>query len=155
HDAVEGVAVQDQEATAVGSFVDRLVHHHDAAELHIRIVAQGLVVVAGHIDHMCALACLAQYLLHEIVVALSPVPAAAKTPAVDDVADEIKTLGFSMSKEIEEKLGLAAARAEVHIRDPNRPVAVHCGRFRHGACGMPPSRLMFPSLSTGSNSHVH
>jgi hypothetical protein len=34
----------------------------------------GFVVIARHVHHLTALACLAQYLLHHIVVALLPVP---------------------------------------------------------------------------------
>ena len=52
-------------------------------------------------------------------------------------------------KDIEEELGLATARTQMHIRDPDRPVTIHCDRFRHGASSMP------SELSTGSPWHLH
>ena len=62
----------------------------------------------------------AQQLLHHVVVRLRPIPGRAQRPAVDDVADEIDRLGVVMAEEIEQPVGLAAARAEVHVGDEQR-----------------------------------
>ena len=77
HDAVEQVAVDHQQAAAVGGGVDRLVADLDAAERMREEVARELVVVAGNEDDLRALARLAQDLLHDVVVRLRPVPARA------------------------------------------------------------------------------
>ena len=74
-------------------------------------------MIARHIDDARALARLAQELLHHVVVRLRPVPARAQLPAVDDVADEIDRLGVVPAQEVEQPLGLAAARAEMHVGD--------------------------------------
>jgi hypothetical protein len=76
-------------------------------------VAGGLVVVAGDVDHLDALAGHAQNLLHHVVVGLRPVPAALQLPAVDDVADQIEPVALDVADEVEQDLGLAASRAEV------------------------------------------
>ena len=81
------------------------------------IVAQEFVVIAGQIDDARALAGLAQQLLHHVVVGLRPVPARLQLPAVDDVADQIDRVGVVIAQEIEKLLGLATARAEMHIRN--------------------------------------
>jgi hypothetical protein len=54
-----------------------------------------------------------------------------------------------MSQEIEEKLGLATAGTQMHIRDPDRPVTIDCDRFRHGTSDMPSVAGSQADLSTG------
>ncbi len=44
----------------------------------------------------------------------------AQRPAVDDVADQIDRVGFVVAEEIEQPVGLAAARAEMHVGDEKR-----------------------------------
>ena len=79
--------------------MDAVFDHIDAAEIVGDITARELVVIAGHEDHACALAGLAQDLLHHVVVALRPVPRSAQLPAVDDVADQVQRLAFGVAQE--------------------------------------------------------
>ena len=79
-----------------------------------------LVVVAGHEDHACALARLAQQLLHHVVVRLRPVPLPPQLPAVDDVAHQEQRLAFDVAQEVQQGLGLAAGCAQVQVADPHR-----------------------------------
>ena len=123
HHQVEDVAMNDQIAAAVGAGMHGVLDHLDAAEMGAVVVAQEFVVIAGHVDDAGALARLAQQLLHHVVVSLRPVPVRAQRPAVDDVADEIDGLGFVPAQEIEQPLGLAAPRAEMHVGDEQRPEA--------------------------------
>ena len=81
HHEVEDVAVDDEVALAVGAGVNGVFHHVDAAEMRAVIVAQELVVIAGNVDDLGALARLAQHLLHEVVVRLRPVPARISAPS--------------------------------------------------------------------------
>ena len=129
-------------AAAVGAVVDCVLHHLDAAEMRAVIVAQELVVIAGHVDDARALARLAQQLLHDVVVRLRPVPGRAQRPAVDDVADQIDGVGFVLAQEIEQLVGLAAARAEMHVGNekrakPSRGVLRHDTTISNGIfmCG--------------------
>ena len=46
---------------------------------------------------------------------LRPVPARLQRPAVDDIADEVDRVGVVDAQEIEQLVGLRAARAEVHV----------------------------------------
>ena len=41
-------------------------------------------------------------------------------PAVDDVADQIDRVGLVQAEEVEQQLGLAAARAEMDVGDEER-----------------------------------
>jgi len=132
-DAVEVVAVRDPQPSAVGQRVHGVGHHVHAAEVVRHVAACELVVVARHEDHPCALARLAQQLLHDVVVRLRPVPGAPQLPAVDDVADEVQRLALGVAQELEQGLGAAAWRAQVQVGDedgtdvqPDRARAVVC-----------------------------
>ncbi len=122
HHDVEVVAVGDEEAPPVRRDVDGGAHHLDAPEGHADIFARELVVVAGDVDHAGALAHLAEQLLHDVVVALRPVPAGLQLPAVDDVADEVDGFGVVVLEEVDDQLVLAAPGAEVEVRDEQGPV---------------------------------
>ena len=60
-----------------------------------------------------------QLSLECIVVVLIPVSVSAQLPAVNDVADQVKMVGFAGVEEIKKKPGLAAACAEVHVGQPD------------------------------------
>jgi len=122
--------VHDEIAPAVGGHVHRAFDDLDAAEMRAVIAAQEFVVVAGDIDEPRALAALAQELLHHVVVRLRPVPRRAQRPAVDDVADEVDGVGVVPAQEIEELVGLAAAGAEMNVRDEERAILLR-GEVRH------------------------
>ncbi len=109
----------------------RLAQQHHAAHLRLDVIAQPFVVVARHVDDLGALARLAQQLLHHVVVLLRPVPRFAQPPAIDHVADEIEIFRFVVAQEIEQKLGLAAARAEMHVGNPDGAVAIDARRAIH------------------------
>ncbi len=121
--------------------------HDHAAEMHAAEVAHYLVVIAGDVDDLDAPARQPQQLLHHIVVGLRPPPAAPEAPAVDDVADEIEPLAGEIADEVEQQPGLAAPRAQMHVRDergsaPNdRPIGIHGFALLRGA-RWPPVRLI-------------
>lgn len=125
--AVELVAVQDQQAAAVGGDVDGLVLDDDAPEAAEGEVAENLVVIAGDVDDAGPLAGLAQQFLDDVVVGLVPVPGALEAPAVEDVADQVEEVGIGLLQEIEKKLGIAAAGTQVDIRNPDGAVAPRQG----------------------------
>ena len=137
HHEVEMVAVDDEiRRPSAPSWMARS-HDLDAAEMGAVIVAQELVVIAGHVDDSRALARLAQQLLDDVVVRLRPIPARSQLPAVDDVADEIDRLGIVVPQEVEQEISLATARAEMHVGDEEgakRPHSVfwqvHASRCR-------------------------
>jgi len=129
NDAVEQIAVGHPQLAAVGRLVDVLLHHINAAEVVVEVLAREFVVVARHKDHAGALARLAQQLLHDVVVRLRPVPTAAQLPAVDDVAHEEQRLAFNGPQEIKQGFGLATRRAQVQVADPHRAHAKLGGRW--------------------------
>jgi len=128
---VERIAMHDEIAATIGGVVDRGLDHFDAAEMGPVIVAQEFVVVAGQVDDARALARLAQKLLHHVVVMLRPIPAGFQLPAVHDVADQINGIGVVIAQEIEEPVGLAAARAKMNVGDEERTEPNCAGLKRH------------------------
>src|SRR5271163_3320665 len=130
---VEFVAMDDEIAPSVGRRVDRLPFDLDAAEGQTEELTGELVVVAGNEHHPGAAADLAQQLLDDVVMRLRPVPAGAQAPAVDDVAYQIDRVSLDVAQHIQDKMGLAAARSQVQVRQEKRPVTVDLVRLRQRA----------------------
>ena len=115
HDAVELVAVQDQEPPAVGERVHVVTSDEDTAEREARELARRVVVVARHVDHLGPLPHLPEQLLDHVVLGLRPGPRPRQRPPVHDVADEHPALGVVLAEEVEHAPGLAAAHAQVEV----------------------------------------
>jgi hypothetical protein len=127
------IAVGHDIPPAIGGDMKCVLGDHDAAKMRPEIIAQELVVVARNIDEPRSLAGLPQELLDDVVVRLRPVPAGAQLPSVDDVADQIDGVGVMMAKEIQQLLGLACARAEMHIGNEQRANMSRCFGHVHDA----------------------
>ena len=112
---IELVAVDQQEAPAVGSLMDQFVDHLDVAEDGAAVVAQRLVVIARNEHHAFALARPAQQFLDHRILGRRPADAAAHRPEIDDVADQVSLFGRVFAQEIEKTIGLARPRAEVDV----------------------------------------
>src|SRR5690606_24429000 len=123
HDGIELVAMNHEQAAPVRCLVDRLAENADAAQFGAEIAAQQLVMVAGDVDDARAAKRLAQQFLYHLMVRSIPPGAAPQPPAVDDVADQIEMIALGVAEKVEQKSGLAAARTEVDIGYPDRPIA--------------------------------
>ena len=145
HHQIELVAVHHQIAPPVGAFVDGVLDHLDAAEMGAVIAAQEFVVIARDVDDARTFTSLAQQFLHHVVVRLRPIPRRAQCPAVDNVADQINGVGFVVAQEVEQFFGLAAARAEMHVRDEKRAKSSR-GVLRH-VPAVPAAMIMGESIS--------
>ena len=122
---VELVAMENEIAEAGGTSINRLAHHSDMTKPVPGEIAEILVVVSGNENHFRTLARLAHDFLDHVVVQLVPIPFLAQRPAVDNVAHEIEPFALGFAQEIKQRRGLGAARAEMEIRDKNRPVVVY------------------------------
>ena len=101
------------------------------------IVARHLVMIAGHIDDLGPFARHAQDLLHHVVVRLRPVPAALQLPSVEDVADQIEPVALDVADEVEQKLGLTAARAQMDVGDEDGPIVANGDLGAHRRRSLP------------------
>ena len=88
-------------------------------------------MVAGNEHHPGAASHLAQQFLDDVVMRLRPVPAGAEAPAIDDVSDKVDSVGLHIPQHIQNKMGLAAARAQMQIRQEQRPVSLALLRLGH------------------------
>ncbi len=113
-DGVELVAMDDEHAFAVGRLIDP-VGDDDAAEIHALELTGEFVVIAGDIGDVGALARLAQQFLHDVIVALRPVPAPPQPPAINDITDQIDDIGIVIAQEIDQEFGLRRLRAEMDV----------------------------------------
>ena len=116
HDHVELVTVNDEIALAVSRGMNRPSLDLDAAEGQAEELAGEFIVIAGNEHHPRAATNLAQQFLDDVVMHLRPVPARAQPPAIDDVADQVDRVGLDVAQHVQNKMGLAAARAEMQIR---------------------------------------
>src|SRR5271170_7809335 len=106
-------------------------------------MAHRFVVIAGDIDDLSALARLAQYFLHDVVMRLVPIPAPLELPAVDDIAHQVKVVGLGAAEEIEQPPSLAAGGAKMGIGDPDGAKTQRRagGRTHRGALAAATARL--------------
>ena len=107
--AVEPVAMQDQEATAVGGGVDGFVADPDAVEFAAALVAQHGVVVARQVEDPGPLFRLAQDQVDDGRVGCRPVPVALDFPEIEDVADQVEVFRFGGGEEMVEYVLLMAS----------------------------------------------
>ena len=122
-DDVEFIAMQHQQAAAVGGFVDRLAADLDPAEIEAGELPEHLVMIAGDIDDAGATLGALQDAPDDVVMRGGPVEALLQAPAVDDVADQIQRVAVDVVEEIDQHVGVAAARAQVDVGNPDRAVA--------------------------------
>ncbi|MCY1515463.1 hypothetical protein D9M68_500510 [compost metagenome] len=116
--AVELVAMQHQQAQALGRDVHVLVEDFYVAEGVAGEFARELVVVAGDEDDPGTVARLAQDALDDVIVGAGPVPVLAQLPAVDDVAHQVQGVRIVVVQEVEQEFRLAPGGAQVNIGNP-------------------------------------
>ncbi len=100
------------------------VFHHDVAENIIVIIADVFIMVAGNIDHLRSMPCLAQYLLDDGIVVTGPIYLLGERPKINDVPHQIKLFALVMLEEIQQDIGLALAGTDVQIGNPDGSIGV-------------------------------
>ena len=118
HDAIELIAVADQQSAAIGGGVNGFQRDLHPAKAKAGIGAQELIVIAGDEDHPCALGRHLQHPPHNVVVARRPEPATLQLPAINDVPHQIEGFRLDRLQEIQQHIGVATRRAEVDIGNP-------------------------------------
>ena len=124
HDGVQFVSVHDEDLPPVPRAVDGARHDLDVAEIAGELRDE-LVMVARDVDHPCPFARFAQDFLYDIAVRLGPVAPPAQRPDVDQVADQIQRFELMVAEELEQSSGLAAAGAQMHVRNPAGSMRSH------------------------------
>ncbi len=150
HDSVEFVTMQDQQLAPVCGGVDRLAPDFDAAEIESGELAEHLVVVAGDIDHPRAALGALEDAPENVVMARGPVKFLFESPAIDNVADQIERIAVDMVEKVDQHFDIAAARAEMHVADPDRAVARTRSAFTF--VGRRPG-LRYPRRLVGNRRH--
>jgi hypothetical protein len=88
----------------------------------VGILAQELVVVAGHVDHRVPRLHRVRKTPQHVAVGLGPVDGRAHAPAVDDVAHQVKLVAGVVLEEVQQAISLATLGAEVDVGEKDRPV---------------------------------
>ena len=98
--------MHDEEFFAISGNMCGFAQNLDAAKAEFDKLAGKFIMIAGNIDHFCAFARFAQQLLHHIIVGLRPIPAGAKAPAVDNVADQKNRIGLIHFQKVQNQIRL-------------------------------------------------
>lgn len=119
-EAVRLVAVDDEVFFAVRADVHHFTGHGHAAETHADELFHEFIVIAGDVDDLGLLAAFAEELLDERVIIITPVPAEAQFPAIDEVADEVKVFAIDHLEEVEQLVDAAVTGTEMDVGNPHR-----------------------------------
>src|ERR1043166_8489704 len=90
------------------------------------------VVVSQDVNYACALACLAQDFLDDVVVLLRPVNSAPQGPDVDQVTDDVQRTKIMLPQEVQQRRSIATARSQVRVGDPRRAMPPRCEQIFSG-----------------------
>src|SRR3546814_10964586 len=127
--------MQHQQLAAVGGLMDRLAPYLDAAEAEAGELAEHLVMIAGDIDDAGAAPGPLHQAPDDVIVRGGPVEAALQTPAVDDVAHQVHGVAVDAVEEIDQHPRIAAPRAQVNVRNPDRRSEERRGGKEGGSTG--------------------
>ncbi len=75
-------------------------------------------MIARDVNSARAFARFAQNFLNDVIMLLRPINSAPQLPDIDQIADNIKRLELVLAQEIEQRAGITAARAQVHVGYP-------------------------------------
>ena len=82
-------------------------------------VGHQLVVISRDLNYMRPFAGLTQKFLDHVVVLLRPVNSATQRPNINQVTHNVQRIEIVHAQKIEQRRGIAAARAQVRIGDPS------------------------------------
>jgi hypothetical protein len=82
------------------------------------IAADMFIVVPWDVNYFSAFSTLAKEFLDDIIVFLGPIYTPLQRGNVDDVPNKVQRFKVVLSKEIQQRFGLADFVAEVNIRNP-------------------------------------
>src|SRR3546814_8796336 len=111
-------------------------------------------MIAGDIDDAGAALRALQHAPDDVIMLGRPEMPFLEAPAVDDVADQIERLAIDMVEEVDQQIGVASARAEMDVADPNRAIAAPLADdvLRHMRVGGDGRGTARDRKSTGQNS---
>jgi hypothetical protein len=76
-------------------------------------------VIARYIDDFGTLLSFSENRPDDVIVGLRPEQPFPHLPDIDDVTDEVEELAVDRVQKVEEMVGAAAAKTQMHIRNPN------------------------------------
>jgi hypothetical protein len=113
------VAVNDEEALAVGFGVDRFPGYPDVTEDRAAVIPKKLVVISGHVNDFSSALGLSQNSADDIVVGLRPEQPSLHLQDINDVADEIEEVAFNRTQEVEQAIGATASKSQMDVGNPD------------------------------------
>src|SRR5215472_15474428 len=82
------------------------------------------IVISRDVNYTRTLASFAQNFLDHVVVLLWPVSCAPQGPDVDQVPHDVERIEIGLAEKIQERGGVAAARAQVRVGYPRGAIAL-------------------------------
>ena len=122
HHRVKLIAVQHQQAATIGGFVDRRPPDLYTAKAQTGELTEHFVMIARNIDDAGPAPRPFQYPPDDIIMTVGPEKLLLQSPAVNDIADQIERIAVDMIEKVDQQVGVAAARAEMDVRNPDGPI---------------------------------
>lgn len=124
-DLIEFVAMQEEETASVGKLMHDFPDDAYVAKGDAKVIAQGLVMIAGDEDDAFAMARPAQDLLHHRVLRLGPDNMAAHGPKIDDIADQEQVFRLRLAQKPQQRIRLTGTGAQMDIGDEDGSYDTH------------------------------
>ena len=122
HHHVEFVTVNNQYPLACGGHMDCVLLNLDIP-VGATEARHQFVVISRDVNYAGALAGFAENFLDHIVVLLWPVNCAPQRPDIDEIAHDVQRVEIGFAQKVQQRSGVATARAQVRVGNPRRPIA--------------------------------
>jgi hypothetical protein len=129
HDGVELMPVNDEHSAAIGQAMNSMLLQGDVAIGAVEF-GEHIVVIARDVNDAGAFARLAKDFLDDVVMLLWPVDSAPQLPDVDQIANDVERFELIFAEEMEQRAGIAATRAQMHVGNPRRAHMARSARFK-------------------------
>ncbi len=123
HHGVELMTVNGQNALARSGDVNCALCDLDVSVRAAKARDQ-LIVISRNVNYAGALAGFAQNFLDHVVVLLWPINCPPQRPDVDQVAHDVQRVEVGLAQKVQQRSGVAAARAQVHVGNPRGAIAL-------------------------------
>src|SRR5262249_36533294 len=120
--------MNNQDALAWGGHVNRALRYL-IVPAHATKARHQFVVISGNVNYACAFACFAQNFLDHVVVLLRPINCPPERPDIDQVAHDVESVEIGLAQKIQQRGGVAAARAEVRVGNPRGAMALRSSKL--------------------------
>ena len=121
--------MNDEHTSSIRQTMNRVFLHGDVAVGAVEF-GEHIVVITRDVNDTGTFTGLAKNFLDDIVMLLWPVDSAPQLPDVDQIANDVERFELIFAEEMEQRAGIAATRAQMHVGNPRRAHMARSARFK-------------------------